>query len=154
FFERMRTAAEGVPGIARASLSSLTPMGNSTWNTQVEREPDMPQMSEDDAAPWVNAISPGWFATFGLRVLRGRDIDAHDVAASPHVVVVNESFIGRFFPGKDVIGRRIRANLDGPIASAYEIVGVVTDSVYRSARQGFEPTIYAPLAQVDSKASS
>ena len=154
FFERMREAAAAVPAVESASVSSLVPVGNSTWNTLVEHEPEMPPLSGEDAAPWVNAVSPGWFATVGMRIQRGRDIDIHDTDTSPLVVVVNESFARRFFPGKDVVGRRIRVSLDSPEPHAYEIVGLVTDSIYRSARKGFEPTIYAPLTQADAKASA
>jgi len=154
FFERMQEATASVPGVERVAVSSLTPLGNSTWNTVVERDGDMPQLSDDDASPWVNAISPGWFATLGMRILRGRDIDAHDVAASPNVLVVNEAFVRRFFPGKDAVGRRIRAAIVGPNAGEYEIVGVVTDSIYRSARKGFEPTIYGPQTQLGADKAS
>ena len=154
FFERIRESAAAAPGVASASLSALTPVGNSRWNTRLEREPDMPPMTEREAAPWVNTVSPGWFKTFGMRMLEGRDVDPNDVAGSPRVLVVNESFVRRFFPGKDVVGHRVRANLEGPNAEGFEIVGVVNDAVYRSARNGFEPTVYAPMAQIDGKASS
>jgi ABC-type antimicrobial peptide transport system permease subunit len=89
-----------------------------------------------------------------MRILAGRDVDAHDASGSPPVLVVNESFARRFFPGKDVVGQRVRVGLEGPDVQTWEIVGLVNDAVYRSARNGFEPTIYAPVTQVDGKASS
>jgi ABC-type antimicrobial peptide transport system permease subunit len=84
-----------------------------------------------------------------MRIIAGRDIDAHDVAGSERVLVVNESFARRFFGQEPAVGQQIRTGLEGPNVYSYRIVGVVNDAVYSSARRGFEPTIFAPLAQLE-----
>lgn len=144
-FERLRAAAAAVPGVAAAALSDLTPVSNSLWNTVVQDVPvTLPRRAR---LPWVNAVSPGWFSAYGMRLLAGRDFDDRDRQGTPAVTIVNETFATRFFPGRKVVGRHVRANVSGPDATDYKIVGVVSDAVYRSQQNGFEPTMYVALAQ-------
>jgi putative ABC transport system permease protein len=154
FFEQIRENADAIPGTAGASLAVLLPGGVSSesmrWNTLVEPDPNRPPPPGKRKAPWVDIVSPGWFGTFGMHIVQGRDVDAHDTKGAPRVMVVNESFARMFFPGANPIDREVRAGIDGPGVHAFHIVGVVNDSVYRSPRNGFEPTLYIPLAQLDS----
>jgi ABC-type antimicrobial peptide transport system permease subunit len=97
----------------------------------------------------VNAVSPRWFTAYGIHVLAGRDVDAHDVASAPPVAVVNQAFAKKFLAAGPVIGAQVHAGIFGPTVKVYAVVGLVNDAVYRTARAGFEPTVYFPLAQVD-----
>jgi predicted permease len=148
-YERLQEAAAGMPGVSSAALSALTPVGSMRWNTLVEPTPAAAGLSEKERAPWVNVVSPGWFRTFEMRIVQGRDFDVRDTAQAPRVLIVSESFARRFFGSADAVGQEIRAGLEGPTVNAFRIVGVVGDSVYSSIRKGFEPTIYVPLAQLD-----
>src|SRR6185436_10617809 len=148
-FERLRESASAVPGVSAAAVSVLTPIGSMRWNTRVEATPATAALPEKKRVPWVNIVSPGWFRTFGMRIIAGRDFDAHDVAGGERVLVVNESFARRFFGQEPAVGQQVRTGLEGPKVYPYRIVGVVNDAVYSSARRGFEPTMYAPLAQLD-----
>jgi predicted permease len=150
YFERIRESAGAVPGVARASLSALTPIGTSRWNTRIEVPPGGPALSPRERTAWVNVVSPGWFATFGMRVVAGRDIDARDLKGSARVIVVNESFARRIFPDRPAVGQRVTTSLEGPESHAYDVIGVVNDAVYQSVRAGFEPTVYVPLTQLGS----
>jgi predicted permease len=124
------------------------------WNTRVEPTPDTAGLTDRQRVPWVNVISPGWFKTFGMRLLDGRDFDEHDTANAPRVLIVNEAFVHRFFPNGGAIGGQVRSGLEGPRIDTFRIVGVVNDAIYSSPRKDFEPTIYAPLAQLDDVMSS
>jgi ABC-type antimicrobial peptide transport system permease subunit len=84
-----------------------------------------------------------------MRIIAGRDVDAHDVAGSEHVLVVNESFARRFFGQESAVGQQIRTGVEGPKVYSFRIIGVVTDAVYSSARRGVEPTMYAPITQLE-----
>ena len=148
-YGRLHEAAAAVPGVSSAALSALTPIGSMRWNTLVEPTPAAAGLSERERAPWVNIVSPGWFGTFGMRLISGRDFDRRDTAQAPRVLIVNESFKRRFFGSADALGQEIRSGLEGPKVNAYRIVGEVSDSVYSSIRKGFEPTIYVPIAQLD-----
>ena len=153
-FERLQERLAAVPGVSAAAYSVLTPMGNSRWNTRVEPIPGGPTLTGRQRVPWVNVVGPGWFTTFGMHLVAGRDIDRHDVRGSAPVLVVNEAFARRFFPNGTAIGQFISASIAGPDSDRFQIVGVVNDAVYTSVRAGFEPTMYVPFAQLESVDSS
>lgn len=153
-YEQLRESAATVPGVTGAATSVLVPMGNIRWNTKIEPVTGAPPPSKGDPAPWVNVVSPGWFSTFGLKLLSGRDFDARDVKGTPRVAVVTALFARRFFGSLDPIGREFRSGIEGPPVSTYRVVGVVSDAVYRSLRKGLESAVYVPLAQLDDVPTS
>ena len=91
----------------------------------------------------INAVSPEYFDTMGMRVLAGRGLTERDnpgfAPASRVRVVVNQAFAQRFFPGVDPVGKRFGPSTD---TLRNEIVGVVSDAKYRSLREPIPPTIY------------
>jgi predicted permease len=148
FYDRLSAAASAVPGVASATVSMLTPIGTTAWNTRLEKSPDLPHPPAQ-TSPWVNSVQPGWFKTMGTPILQGRDFDSRDVKGAPRVMIVSESFVREFFPGSTALGRRISGGLEGPKIYTFEIVGIVSDTVYRSRRAGFQPILYVPVAQLD-----
>jgi hypothetical protein len=152
-FQRLREAAQAVPGVASVSMSVVTPLGRSRWNTVVENSTHGPALPPRQRLAWVNILSPGWFKTYGIHVLQGRDVSDADRPGAPRVVVVNEAFVRKYMPEPNPVDQMVYAGLDGLDAMPVTVVGVVSDAVYRSARGGFEPTIYAPLAQLTEKLS-
>ncbi len=142
--ERLRTAVASVPGVASAAVSYTTPLGTRGWNGPI-RIPNRAALPERESLSWVNSVSPGFFSTYGMRLIQGRDIGLGDVHGRDRATVVNEAFIRRFFPGQNVIGLRFSG---GPAPDqTHTIVGVVSDAVYRSQRLGVPPTMYVPWAQ-------
>ena len=90
-------------------------------------------------AAWRPA-TPGYFRAMRIPLLRGRAFTDADREGAPRVVLVSRSLARRYFPDGDVLGRRIATGEE------WEVVGVVGD-VADTARNGFQPTIYAPHAQ-------
>jgi putative ABC transport system permease protein len=149
-FQRLTDAVAGVPGVVRAAGSVVTPVSNSTWGFNVN-VPGAPELPERDRNVLVNMVTPGWFETYGTRLIAGRDIDARDTATAPHVALVNEAFVRRFFPGRNAVG----GTIEYPSGTSQHtppslIVGVVEDAVYRNLREPIRPTLYQPLAQYDA----
>jgi putative ABC transport system permease protein len=101
----------------------------------------------------VNAVTPGWFETLGLRMAAGRDFTDADRAGAPRVVIVNRAFARRFLSGQPALGQIVRRAPPEPPGDL-EVVGIVEDAVYRSLRAPMEPTMYLPLAQSDDTGSS
>ena len=153
-YGRLHESAAAVPGVSNAALSVLTPVGSMRWNTIVEPTPASAGTTDKQRTPWVNIVSPGWFRTFGMRVIQGRDFEANDTARAPRVMIVSETFARRMFGSEGAVGQELRTGLEGPKVMAYRIVGVVNDSVYSSVRKGLEPAIYVPLAQLDDMLAS
>ena len=155
-FERLREAAAAVPGVALASVSAVTPVSGSSWQFGVEKIDGVPLPEADGArSVYANIVSPGWFATYGTRILAGRDFTPADNASAPSVLIVNEAFARKFTNGQNPVGRRV-TQMGGPkrpeIVS--EIVGYVKDAVYRSLRDPVPPTMYIPIPQQADPPSS
>jgi predicted permease len=153
-FDRLRQSVAAVPGVANAAVSVLTPVSNMRWNTIVEQPPDGATLSEKQRIPWVNFVSPEWFDTYGIHLLNGRRFDDRDRAGSEPVVILSEGFARRLFPDGHAVGRRIKTGFEGPGTKFFQIVGVVNDTVYRGLREGFDPVVYAPFAQLQDVSAS
>ena len=153
-YERTRQAVLGLPGVAAAGTSAMTPVGGSMWNTLLEN-PEGLSLPEQERMSYVNLISPGWLETYRTRLVAGRDVTDADRSGTPHVLLVNETFARKFFPGRNPIGQRVR-EVGDPVRRPpeREIVGVVGDAVYASLRQAIPPTMYQPLAQEETVGSS
>jgi len=145
-YQRARDAVRALPGVGDAALSLTTPGGSGQFTPVI----DITDASPVEGPVWANLISPGWFATFGTRLVAGRDVADEDRQGSPRVAVVNETFARSLLRGGNPVGRtftlypRTPRSL-GPI----QIVGVVADAVYMSLRAPVPPTYYLPLAQFD-----
>lgn len=146
-YQRLRDSAAHVPGVAAAAASAVTPVSGSSWQFAIERFDDR-VIGEKDRGVYVNLVSPGWFQTFGTRLLAGRDFSDRDTKASGHVVVVNEAFARKFTNGANPIGHHFRQP-EYPDRPAFdqEVVGYVQDAIYRSLRAPVPPTMYIPIAQ-------
>ncbi len=120
FYQRLAT----LPGSASAALTDRVPLtGAQTPAPVAVIGRPVPPMSE---RPHANRhlVSPGYFATLGIPIRAGRDFDERDSARVPHVVIVNETFARRHFPGENPIGRTL---ITGMAQLPSEIVGVVAD---------------------------
>jgi ABC-type antimicrobial peptide transport system permease subunit len=99
----------------------------------------------------TNMVSPAWFETMGMSILAGRGLGEADGAErTPTPVVVNRSFVQRFFPQGDPLGRQFGIGRDQIVKAQFEVVGVVSDARYRSLREPFQPTIFSCFCGVRS----
>jgi predicted permease len=132
FSRRMVQAAANTPGVAAVAGSRLTPLStasNSMW-------------AEQKNIDLENAVTPGWFATYGTPMRAGRDFDGRDVAGSQPVAIVNEAYRRKHFPDRNPLGE---------VVGNRTIVGVVGDAVFTTVRAGIRPMIYEPLAQPSAR---
>jgi len=98
-------------------------------------------------ADW-NVVSPGFFRTLDLKLIRGRDFTDTDTSAAPRVAIINEAFARLVWGTPDVIGRTIEAN-DSPADTWQQvtIVGIAADAQLIAIDGRPEPYIYVPFAQ-------
>jgi predicted permease len=136
--ERLRST----PGVRAAAASFTAPLaGAPNRGIRIEGEPDPgPGLSQTSD---FQVVTPDYFRTLGMTVIRGRGFTAADRGDSPAVIVVNQTFVDRYLAGRDAIGRAV---LFGGSAR-HEIVGIVNDARYRDVEQPADPTFYVPLAQ-------
>jgi putative ABC transport system permease protein len=150
--QRVAEAAARVSGVSRASVSYLTPMSGRNWTQRVQVSGG-PALARAEQVTTVNAIAPGWFETYGMRRLSGRDVAGSDTVGAERVAVVNQAFVRRFLGNQNPLGHRITGLGLGTLKECV-IVGVVNDAVYRTARGGIVPTMYLPMAQANAFGST
>ena len=128
------------PGIEAFALTGSHPL-NSGWTTQITLDKLQQSRPNETEEIRIRAVSPTYFSTAGVKLLRGRPTTARDVADSPPVVIVNDSFAHRFFNG-NAIGQRITF-----WNKSREIIGVVANERFMGIGQEVPPAMYPPLLQ-------
>ncbi len=112
----------------------------------------VPGRPDEDYGVQRRHLTPGYFRALGIPLLAGRDVRETDGADAPRVIVVNETFASRVFPGANAVGMHIA--WDGPSqAEDLEIVGVVGDVRAFGLDAEVEPTMYLPNPQIQTPES-
>jgi predicted permease len=146
-YQRIREAVAAQPGVRQVAASEITPVAGWAWHIPVEVV-GAPPSPERERSVFGNMVSPGWFAVYRTPLPAGRDFDRGDQANTPHVAIVNQEFVRRFFHGANPLVQTIRWSQPGNQTSPpIEIVGVVADAVYRALRAPAPPTLYVPVTQ-------
>jgi putative ABC transport system permease protein len=148
------------PGVHSASLSRKPPISNElgySFDTfSVEGRPAEGAWPTTDAGrTFLNAVSPGYFATVGTAFVAGRDFSASDGQGRPDVAVINASMAAASFGRENPIGRRLKMG-EGAQSTSLEVIGVVRDSVYQRLQEDPRRVVYVPYMQTPAilKASS
>ena len=127
-FERVLEAVRAVPGVDEAALTSLLPLSGSSLEMYAVFTESTAGSSENAGVAFRYIVTPEWFETMGIPLMRGRLLGPDDRPGAPQAVLINESFAARRFAGRDPIGERVRIGPfnrpDGPWGT---IVGVVGD---------------------------
>jgi predicted permease len=123
-FREVEARVREVPGVAGASIAVTVPFASSFGVRVTVPGSDTTLRSLVDGS-YVNAVSPGFFATMGTRVLRGRDFTAADDAPGRRPIVINETMARLYWRADDPLGRCVRLGAD--TTPCHEIVGVVED---------------------------
>ncbi len=148
FYADVLERVSATPGVRSAAWSVDTPLERMTLITFFLPE----EVPLSDPPNWIqedcDIVTPGFFTTMGIELLRGRGFTDSDDEDAPGVVVVNETMARTHWPGVDPIGKKIRAwNRRFVRHDFYEIVGVVGDGKYRTLWEEPRPYLYFPLAQ-------
>jgi len=150
FWTEVTRRVSALPGVRSMALAGDAVFGNGGWNQTVWL-PRVGQPPQEAQVPF-NLVSPGFFATAGIPVLKGREFGEQDRENAPLVALVNQTFARRFFGGEDPIGKRFD---DRGAASTgrYEIAGVVGDAKYGSVRERTRPMVFHPMWQEAARGS-
>jgi predicted permease len=143
--DRLRTGIAHLPGVVSVSAEQLPLLSDARYMLRVSIPGYNPAPGENTLveADW---ISPGYFSALGISLRAGRQFNEFDVANSPKVAVVNETFVRRFFPHSNPIGAYV--GLGGQSTEAdIQIVGIVENSKHDSVRDRISPFINLPYAQ-------
>lgn len=143
YFKDLAGRVQAIPGVESVALASIPPMLNilsRTTFTIAERPPG--SLSEVPSA-FLRHVSGNYHAALKTPIVQGRDILPSDTVDSARVVVVNEAFAARHFPGTPPVGKRL--TIEG---ESIEIVGVARDLKIERLDERAAPMIFVPFTQV------
>jgi putative ABC transport system permease protein len=142
FFQRAVESVGRLPGVASASAVSYLPFKGMAAGTGLTIAGRPPARPGEGPVTKVRTVMPGYFATMGIPLLKGRVFDSADnTLDSPYRFVVSQAFSDKYFPGEDAIGRQISVRMDDQNPFG-EIVGVVGDVNEGAVDQEPSPTVY------------
>jgi putative ABC transport system permease protein len=149
FFEQFLTRLRALPGVESASTIVPLPLSQSNMVTTYDIE-ERPLPDGQQAAAPVRIIENDYFKTMGVPLRQGRAFNEHDRFDSAPVVIVNERFAEKVFPGQNAIGKRIKPGFsadEGP-EKMREIVGIAGNVKHRSLKNDDTPEMYLPQTQI------
>ena len=127
--------AAALPGVRSVAITSVVPLSGIVVGSMVTTDG-----STDASWSAVFSVSPNYFDTLGVRLLRGRDFTAADGMGSAPVAIVSESLARELWRGRDPMGQRLRT--DDAVQTWRTVVGVVGDIKYGSLTDDASPALY------------
>jgi putative ABC transport system permease protein len=146
FFSEVIADVRALPGVKGAGFASDAPFTTSgdTSGYVVEGEPPLMPGEVNDAL--YREVTPGYLETIGATLREGRFLEEGDSEGGQLVVLVNEFFAKRHWPGRSAIGKRVR--FDDRDEPWRVVAGVVRDIRERGLLAEMKPAIYVPVGQV------
>jgi predicted permease len=153
FYQRLTEDLRAAPGVTSVGLASMRILEGGEWDSSmtVEGYAAKPGAGPE---PYMNSISPDYFATMGIPILAGRDFTIRDTQQikhgpeaddfSPATVMINESFAKKYFAGRNPVGLHVGFGSDPGTKTDMEVIGVVKDVKYTSVRDQIPVQAYIP----------
>jgi predicted permease len=146
FFSSVVDRLAALPGVESAGAIQTLPFAGSGISAGLRVEGRTFTASELVDTCW-RTVSPEYFRTLGIPLLRGRSFGPGDGTDAPPVALINARLARTLWPGADPIGQRIGTGMDGSDTALATIVGVVGDTPQEGVAAGVRPEMYRPLAQ-------
>jgi predicted permease len=146
YYAHILAEVRSLPQVRKAALTTVLPFGAVSVTTRFHVEGRI--NPEWRTYPiYLREISPGYFSTLGVRLLRGRNFTDSDTARAPSVVIVNDELARHYWPGQDPIGMRISGKDNPALEDWSTVVGVVESIKHRSLKTGSDAELYVPYTQ-------
>jgi predicted permease len=159
FYRNLTESLGTLPGVQSVGLAGVRILEDNEWDNSALVEGYTSPRAGDHPEPFMNNISPGYFATMGVPIVHGRDFTEKDTEHvlhskgrpprnedyyTPSTIIINETFAKKYFAGRSPLGRHIGMGIDPGTKLDMEIIGVVKDFKYTNLRddipeQAFEP---------------
>ncbi len=143
FYSRVMEETLAIPGITSVGLTQRLQTGNNFlwWAAYVE------ELGRVEDVLYLRC-GQGYFSTMGIPLLAGRDFEERDSFDAPRVIMVNESFAERFWPGEDPVGKRLgRGSPPTSQQGWYEVIALVADVHNAGYGRAAEPQVILPYTQ-------
>ena len=147
FGDRLFERLTAIPGVQVAAAGTPLPLQGHEMTVAFdieERRVAAPERPRADMA----IVTPRYFAAMGIPILKGRAFSDHDDGDAAPVLVVNQAFARKFFPGEDVIGKRIQPGAGKPPTAVREVVGVAGDAKQSGMGADADPIYYLAYKQL------
>ncbi len=130
-----------IPGIENAAATTNIPLSGATWGHAVEVGPL-------EGPSRFTYVSPNFFATLRIPLLKGRNFTDGDTNDNPLVLIVNQTFIRKYVNAPSPLGVQVRVRPEPQYPErTYQIVGTVPDTKYSDLRDDPPPQAFVPIAQ-------
>jgi putative ABC transport system permease protein len=143
FYHHVLDETRRLPGVSAAGYTTFLPLllGGGIWPVEIKGQPE--DLAHRRMAS-LRLVTPGYFAAMAIPILAGRDIAPSDTHHAPAVALVSQSFVRRYWPGENPLGRHFEiGNLDR------EVIGVVGEIKVRGLERISEPQVYLSWQQSD-----
>jgi predicted permease len=144
-FDRQLVAKlEALPGIESVALTNRVPLGFGGGSTSVKPEGYVSPANESMETQ-VAIITPNYFQTLQIPLVKGRDFTLQDRKNSQRVVIVSEAFVNRYWPSQEALGKQLNSDLTH---EWFTVVGVARDSKENQLNEKPLPFVYLPQYQI------
>ena len=150
FYDQLMDRCRQLPGVMDVTGAMPAPLSGGYSYSFLEIE-GIPPRASDEPYPWIlgRCVFPGYFKAMGIPVLSGRPFMEEDGRTKDtQVAIVNQSFVSRFWPNVNPIGKRIRYRDEGMTGEWRTVIGVSRDSKEYGLDKETPPAVYSPYNQI------
>ena len=141
FDRQLLSKLAALPGVESATLADFSPLSFTLHSDFVSPDGYVPQPHESMEVSRA-IVGPNYFRTMRTPLVAGRDFTEQDAEKSQRVVIVNQEFVDRYWPGQDGLGKRVSV-----YGQWFTVVGVARNGKYRRLVYAPEPVFFQPLYQ-------
>jgi predicted permease len=153
FYQRVVEQLEATPGVTSVGLAAMRILEGNEWDSSITVEGYSPKPGQG-ADPYMNSVSPNYFATMGIPIVAGRDFTIQDTQQIKHgpeednfvptKIMINETFARKYFAARNPIGLHLGFGSDPGTKTDMEIIGVVKDVKYTNLRDEIPVQAFVP----------
>ena len=158
FYQEILARVKAIPGIQHAVVGTAMPLNGTFFGMGFwfagQPQPPIAGMK----FMGMGSVTPGYFRTFGIRILRGREFNGADGPESQHVAMVNEDLVRKYFHGRDPLAQQLMVQMIEPITKknsnlvgqpvAWQVIGVYANVRNTGGVRRVRPEMLAPFAQM------
>jgi predicted permease len=145
FFNQLLDRVRALPGVESASMAYSVPMGYYNSVSTLQIDDSIPSDDQEARMSQTNMVSPGYFKTMRIPILRGRDFNDEDRKDTQAVAIINEEMARQYWPGQDPLGKHFVRN--GKVNHPLEVIGIAKNSYVNLMSTLAQPFFYIPISQ-------
>jgi predicted permease len=145
FTKQLVERVSALPGVEFASLASNVPFGYYSSAEALQIDGFAPTAKASSPVAGTSSVSPGYFHTMRIPLLRGRDFDETDSSKTPRVAIINEAMANKYWPNQDPLGRQMHTMSHPDIQM--RVVGVIKDFHREDFNSPISPFYYTAMEQ-------